>query len=61
MTTEVLCVADRDTDSFQQERLIVDVVCAGDSLTGWNNDGPMACWPYPCYPQFLQELCTPLD
>jgi len=60
MTTEVLHLADRDTDSFQRERLVVDVVCAGDSLTGWNNDGPMAHWPYPCYPQFLQESCRPL-
>jgi lysophospholipase L1-like esterase len=55
-----LYLADRDTASFQDERLAVDVVCAGDSLTGWNNEGPVTYWPYPCYPQFLQKLCLPL-
>ena len=59
MTTDVL-LTDRDTDAFQQERLNVDVVCAGDSLTGWNNEGPVDYWPYPCYPQFLQQSCLPI-
>jgi lysophospholipase L1-like esterase len=36
------------------------VVCAGDSITGWNNFGPVTFWPYPTYPCFLQELCEPL-
>jgi lysophospholipase L1-like esterase len=58
--TDVLYLADRNTALFQQERLDVDVICAGDSLTGWNNGGPVACWPYLCYPQFLQESCLPL-
>ncbi len=60
MTDHVLCLAGRDTDAFGRERLGVDVVCAGDSLTGWNNYGPADCWPQPVYPQFLQELCRPL-
>jgi hypothetical protein len=57
---DVLCVADRHTEAFDQQRLAVDVVCAGDSITGWNNFGPAAYWPYPIYPQFLQEMCQPL-
>ena len=56
----ILYVADRDTDTFQQERTAVDVVCAGDSITGWNNYGPVGYWPYPTYPQLFQELCEPL-
>lgn len=38
----------------------VDVVCAGDSLTGWNNYGPSQYWPFPTYPRFLQKKCEPL-
>ncbi len=56
----VLYVAERDSDSFQGKRGVVDVVCAGDSLTGWNNEGPIQYWPYPTYPQFLVELAQPL-
>jgi lysophospholipase L1-like esterase len=58
--SEVLCVADCRLEAFGQQRLAVDVVCAGDSITGWNNFGPVAYWPYPTYPQFLQEMCQPL-
>jgi lysophospholipase L1-like esterase len=36
------------------------VVCAGDSLTGWNNFGPARSWPYRTYLDFIQELCVPL-
>jgi len=57
---DVLYVAERDTSAFEANRHSVDVVCAGDSLTGWNNFGPVHCWPYPTYPQFLQEYCLPL-
>jgi lysophospholipase L1-like esterase len=60
MTTGVLYLADRNTDSFQRDRLHVGVVCAGDSLTGWNNYGAAKYWPYPTYPRFLQESCLPL-
>ena len=34
-------------------------MCAGDSITGWNNFGPANLWPYPTYPQFLQQLSEP--
>ena len=27
--------------------LTLQIVCVGDSLTGWNNYGPVNCWPYP--------------
>jgi hypothetical protein len=33
----ILHLADRKSPSFQKDRSSVDVVCAGDSLTGWNN------------------------
>ena len=46
--------------AFEAERTAVDVVCLGDSLTGWNIFGPTHFWPYPTYPHFLQELCVPL-
>ena len=39
--------------------LSVDVVCAGDSITGWNNFGGVDDWPYPTYPEYLGRLCEP--
>jgi gamma-glutamylcyclotransferase (GGCT)/AIG2-like uncharacterized protein YtfP/lysophospholipase L1-like esterase len=56
---QVVYLADLRRPSFEQDRITVDVVCAGDSITGWNNDGPADVWPYPTYPHFLQELCAP--
>ena len=56
----VLYVADRGMPSFQTARLSVDVVCAGDSITGWNNFGVVSEWLYRTYPEFLQRLCDPL-
>jgi lysophospholipase L1-like esterase len=53
-------VADRKSPSFQAARSLVDVVCAGDSITGWNNFGGVTDWPYPTYPEFLGHLCEPL-
>lgn len=53
--TETVYVADSHDVSFQAARHAVDVVCSGDSLTGWNNFGPVAIWPYRTYPDFLQE------
>jgi lysophospholipase L1-like esterase len=58
---DVLYVVERDTIAFEANRHSVDIVCAGDSLTGWNNSGPVHYWPYPTYPQFLQESCLPLN
>ncbi len=60
MTPAVLYTVDQGSPAFEAARTAVDVVCAGDSLTGWNNFGPARTWPYPTYPQFLQELCVPL-
>ena len=56
----VLYVAERGMPSFQTARLSADVVCAGDSITGWNNFGVVRDWPYRTYPEFLQRLCDPL-
>jgi lysophospholipase L1-like esterase len=56
----VLYLVERDTNVFESARTAVDIVCAGDSLTGWNNFGPAGQWPYRTYPDFLQELCIPL-
>ena len=44
---EVIYLADLNRPAFEEDRLAVDVVCAGDSLTGWNNFGPTNLWPYP--------------
>jgi hypothetical protein len=41
----VLYVANKGTPSYQTARLSADVVCAGDSLTGWNNFGVVGDWP----------------
>ncbi len=61
MTSVVLYTADQGTPAFDAGRTAVDIVCAGDSLTGWNNFGPARTWPYPTYPDFLQELCLPFE
>ncbi|RPJ08257.1 MAG: SGNH/GDSL hydrolase family protein, partial [Deltaproteobacteria bacterium] len=56
----VLYTIDQGSPSFEANQAAVDVVCAGDSLTGWNNAGPVHYWPYRTYPDFLQEHCVPL-
>jgi lysophospholipase L1-like esterase len=56
----VVYVVERGTEGFESARTGVDIVCAGDSLTGWNNFGPAEQWPYRTYPIFLQEFCDPL-
>lgn len=53
----VLYLADRNHPRFDLLHSGVDVVCAGDSLTGWNNFGGVECWPYPTYPEALGVLC----
>ncbi|MFO0954185.1 MAG: SGNH/GDSL hydrolase family protein [Isosphaeraceae bacterium] len=53
-----LSLADRDSPDFEARRAAVDVVCAGDSITGWNNfRRHEPDWPFCSYPEFLQELC----
>jgi lysophospholipase L1-like esterase len=56
----VFHLADRDSPAFEAARNSVDVVCAGDSITGWNNFGAVRDWPYRTYPEFLQQHCEPL-
>ena len=57
----VVCAADEGGSQFEQDRMAVSIVCAGDSITGWNNLGPIHLWPYPTYTRFLQEHCDPLN
>jgi lysophospholipase L1-like esterase len=55
----ILYLAKRDSPTFEAGRTTVDVVCARDSITGWNNFGLVEDWPYRIYPEFLQRLCEP--
>jgi lysophospholipase L1-like esterase len=57
---ELIFLAERGTSAFDRARMTVAVVCAGDSITGWNNFGPVDSWPYPTYPRFLQAACREL-
>jgi lysophospholipase L1-like esterase len=57
---QVLYLADRGLPAFEAARALVDVVCAGDSITGWNNFEGVREWPYRTYTGFLQRLCEPL-
>lgn len=56
----LLYLADRDISGFRERAEFIDIVCVGDSITGWNNvyDGSteVESGPYPTYPQYLQEL-----
>jgi gamma-glutamylcyclotransferase (GGCT)/AIG2-like uncharacterized protein YtfP/lysophospholipase L1-like esterase len=54
-----LFVAQQGDADFSRRRAEIDIVCVGDSITGWNNFGPPPNWPYPTYPRFLQLLCSP--
>jgi lysophospholipase L1-like esterase len=56
----VLYLADRGSPDFEERRTSIDVVCAGDSITGWNNFGAVGEWPYRTSPEFLQRLCDSL-
>jgi lysophospholipase L1-like esterase len=60
MDKVILYTVDQGSPVFEAARASVDVVCLGDSLTGWNNFGPADSWPYRTYPDYLQELCQPL-
>ena len=59
MKGSILYLAERGSPAFQAGCTSIDVVCAGDSITGWNNFGGVADWPYRTYPEFLQRLCEP--
>ncbi len=56
----VLYLAERYSPAFDASRNSIDIVCAGDSITGWNNFGVISEWPYRTYPEFLHRLCEPL-
>ena len=56
---EPLYVVNDGVGTFERDRMAVDIVCAGDSITGWNNYGPPQYWPFSTYPRFLQTLCAP--
>lgn len=53
-----LCAIDGTTnpDLFDALRSKVDIVCVGDSITGWNNAGDPSIWPFTTYPHCLEEL-----
>ncbi len=55
MIPSVLYLTERGSPAFEAGRMTVDVVCAGDSLTGWNNFGLVDDWPYRTHPEFLQR------
>ena len=56
----IIYTVDLGSIGFEYGRLEVSIVCAGDSLTGWNANGPHQYWPFPTYPDELQKLCEPL-
>ncbi len=58
-TSSIICTIDQGSIGFEYGRLEVSIVCAGDSLTGWNNNGSHQYWPFPTYPDELQRLCEP--
>ena len=53
-----------ELESHFHEASRVDIVCVGDSITGWNNirsnEVRVQSGPFPTYPQFLQELMPEL-
>lgn len=53
MPRQILYLSDLEKPEFEQAREQVQIVCAGDSITGWNNAREMSI---PTYPQYLQEL-----
>ncbi len=57
--SSILYLADRYFPAFDAGRNSIDIVCAGDSITGWNNFGVVSEWPYRTYPEILHRLCEP--
>jgi lysophospholipase L1-like esterase len=56
----VLYLADRGKPAFEAGRKHVEIVCAGDSITGWNNfRRHVEDWPLRSYPESLQRLYDP--
>lgn len=49
-------------ERFDKLKKDIDIVCAGDSLTGWNNHlTHPTIWPFPTYPKFLQDILNEND
>lgn len=65
MKSKIIYVGDLESNDFKEENLQVDIVCTGDSITGWNNvrsgEVSVPSGPFPTYPQFLQELVNGED
>ena len=59
MGSSVLYLADHGSPSFPTGRTEVDVVCAGDSITGWNNPRRVTSWPESHLSGVLAALCEP--
>jgi hypothetical protein len=59
--SSMLYVADRGMPSFQTARLSADVVCAGDSITGWNNLGGGGTGPTTPTRSFSSDSANPWD
>ena len=61
MVEKFMHLADCSDDSVPSRafRDIVDVVCVGDSITGWNNCDDRSVWISPTYPELLaHELAS---
>lgn len=57
---EMICTVAKEYESitvFDKLKKNIDILCAGDSLTGWNNRKiHPSIWPFPTYPSYLQEI-----
>lgn len=55
----LLYLSDINDPKFEQRRKTIDIVCIGDSITGWNNirleNLTPPTGPFTTYPYFLQE------
>lgn len=56
---KILYLSDEGSIDFEEKRKAINIVCVGDSITGWNNIRMKKLrtpsGPFPTYPQFLQE------
>jgi len=60
---KILYLSDSHNPDFEEKRKLIDIVCIGDSITGWNNArferlgiSGTSETIYSTYPQFLQDL-----
>jgi lysophospholipase L1-like esterase len=52
---------DAEEESLRHRAPKVKIVCIGDSITGWNNYGPMDTWPCQTFPYFMEEFYKKQD